>query len=129
MQQISDLGLTSLDGSISSTVDATGATPASIPTGAVDFNVPIPNPIPSSGVTIDVPTPPPRSGPSRPRAATSPCRAGTETDVTFNVGNGIGILDLHCSSYPNNILPSGLTDNTTFPPGLPIAPVIATAGR
>ncbi|HVA04822.1 MAG TPA: DUF6801 domain-containing protein [Acidimicrobiales bacterium] len=129
VQSASAIGLTSLDGTISSTVDAAGATPSSIPTGASAFDVPIPDPVTSSGVTIDVPSPALTVGPFTATSNNITLSVGTEIDVTFNDGAGIGTIDLHCSSYPNDILPSGLTDNVTFPPGLPASPVIATAGQ
>ncbi len=129
VQQISAIGLTSIVGTISSSIDATGATPSSIPTGAVPFDVPIPNPIPPSGVTIDVPSPTLTVGPFSATSSNITLTLGTATDVTFNDIAGIGTIDLHCSSYPNDLLPSGLTGNTTFPPGLPTSPVIAFAGQ
>ena len=52
---------------------------------------------------------------------------GTGSKPPFIDGAGIGLIDLHCRSYPNDTIPSGYTDTT--PPGLPISPVIATAGQ
>ncbi len=129
VQQISAIGLTSIVGTISTTIDATGATPSSIPTGAVAFDVAIPNPIPSTGVTIDVPSPTLSVGPFSATSSNITLSVGAQTDVTFNDIAGIGTIDLHCSEYPNDLLPSGLTGNTTFPPGLPTSPVIASAGQ
>ena len=56
-------GLTSLTGTLTTTVDATGATPSSISTGAMPFDIPIPSPVPASGVTLHVPSTPATVGP------------------------------------------------------------------
>ena len=44
------IGNTSLTGTATGTTDALGASPASIPTGPLTFDVPIPSPVPPSGV-------------------------------------------------------------------------------
>jgi hypothetical protein len=126
-QQAEAIGLTSLTGTISGTVDATGATPASIPTGAVAFNIPIPDPIPSAGMTLDVPSPPATVGPFTATGTDVTLSMDSGIDITFNDGPAAGLLDFHCSSYANDSIPqSGFTETT--PPGLTISPVIATTG-
>jgi len=118
-------GLTSLTGSLTTTIDATGATPASLSTGTVNFAIPLPNPVPPSGVTVSIP-----SVTVGPFTATSPniaLSAAPESQTMDIDGDGIGPISLHCSDYPNDSLPSGFTN--AMPPGLPISPVIATAGQ
>ncbi|HXQ63124.1 MAG TPA: hypothetical protein VN796_12380, partial [Acidimicrobiales bacterium] len=121
-------GLTSLTGTVDTTIDATGATPPSISTGPMAFDVPIPNPIPSSGVTLGVPSAPATVGPFTATSSNVTLSSNSESETTFQDGVGIGLLDLQCVSYANDSLPqSGFTNQT--PPGLPVSPVIATAGQ
>ena len=121
-------GLRSLTGTIETTVEATGATPPAISTGALTFDVPIPNPVPAAGVALQVPSSPATVGPFTATSTDITVSANTQTETTVLDGGGIGLLDLHCSSYANDSIPqSGFTDQT--PPGLPISPVIATAGQ
>ena len=118
-------GLTSLTGSLTTTIDATGATPASLSSGTVNFTIPLPNPVPPTGVTVSIP-----SVTVGPFSATSPniaLSAAPESQTMDIDGAGIGLISLHCSDYPNDSLPSGFTNDV--PPGLPISPVIATAGQ
>src|SRR5579862_1583167 len=118
-------GLTSLAGSLTTTIDATGATPASLSTGAVNFTIPLPNPVPPSGVMVSIP-----SVTVGPFTATSPniaLSAAPESQTMDIDGAGIGLISLHCSDYPNDSLPSGFTNDV--PPGVPISPLIATAGQ
>jgi hypothetical protein len=125
VQDAADTGLTSLTGTLTTTIDATGATPASISTGSVSFDIPIPDPIPSSGLAVTIP-----SVTVGPFTATSDNIALSSAPVSQTMdidGDGIGLISLHCSSYPNDTLPGGFTNDT--PPGVPISPVIATAGQ
>jgi len=118
-------GLGSLTGSLTTTIDAIGATPASLSTGTVNFTIPLPNPVPPSGVTVSIP-----SVTVGPFTATSPnvaLSAAPESQTMDIDGAGIGLISLHCSDYPNDSLPSGFTND--IPPGLPLSPVIATAGQ
>lgn len=128
VQSAEAAGLTSLTGTVDTTIEATGATPPSISTGPMPFDVPIPNPIPSSGVTLAAPSTPATVGPFTATSANITLSSGSETETTFQDGDGIGLLDLQCVSYANDSLPqSGFTNET--PPGLPISPVVATAGQ
>ncbi len=125
VQSAEATGLTSLTGSLTTTIDTTGATPASLSTGTVNFTIPLPNPVPPSGVMVSIP-----SVTVGPFMATSPniaVSAAPESQTMDIDGAGIGLISLHCSDYPNDSLPSGFTND--MPPGLPISPVIATAGQ
>jgi len=128
VQEAEAAGLTSLTGTIETTVDATGATPASISTGPMSFDVPIPNPVPASGVSLAVPSTPATVGPFTATSANISLSSNSESETTFQDAQGIGLIDLECVSYANDSLPqSGFTSES--PPGLPISPVIATAGQ
>ena len=124
VQAAAAIGNTSLTGSISATIDATGASPSSTGTGANAFSVPIPDPVPSTGLVITAPSPPVTVGPF----------TATGGDITLSVDPTIHItfddasdqLALTCSLYPNNTVPSGTTGQP--PPGIPVSPVVATTG-
>jgi hypothetical protein len=123
-QSAADTGLTSLTGSLTTTINATGATPSSLSTGPVPFSIPLPNPIPPSGVAIAIPAV--SVGPFT-ATSTNISLSSAPLSQTMDIdGAGIGLISLHCSSYPNNSLPGGFTSD--MPPGLPTSPVIATAG-
>jgi hypothetical protein len=127
VQDAEATGLTSLTGTLSTTIDATGATPSSLSTGSMAFDIPLPNPVPSSGVALDVPSTPATVGPFTATSSNITVSEDPVSNTTDIDGDGIGEIDLNCSSYPNDTLPSGFSNNT--PPGLPIATTIATAGN
>jgi len=127
VQDAAATGLTSLTGTLTTSVDATGATPPSISTGAMSFDIPIPNPVPASGITLQVPSTPATVGPFTATSSNITVSEAAVANTTDIDGDGIGLIALDCSSYPNDTLPSGFTSNS--PPGLPISPVIATAGQ
>ncbi|HTZ08943.1 MAG TPA: hypothetical protein VMB72_07715, partial [Acidimicrobiales bacterium] len=118
---------TTWSGSLEATVDATGATPATLSTGALGFSDQVPDPPPSDGVEMDAPSTPVDLGPFTATATASPVSlsVATTADLSLDVG-GIS-LTLSCSTYPNDSDPvSGITQGP--PPGLPVAPVIAVSG-
>ena len=51
------LGNSAITGDAVVKVDATGATPAAVSSGAIDIDAPIPSPVPASGLTFDLPSP------------------------------------------------------------------------
>jgi len=118
------LGTKAMRGTASAKVEATGATPLSIPTGTLHFDVPIPSPVPPAGLAVAFPATPGHVGPFTSSGGTVRVTAGTSTKITIVVAGSP--LDLVCSSYRNDALPSGIT--TGKPSGSPIAPVIATTG-
>ena len=116
---------TTWSGSLTATVDATGAEPATLPTGAVAFSSQVPSPAPSAGVVLDAPTSPVDIGPFTATAGAVSLALAPTTALDLDVG-GIA-LSLSCSSYPNDIVPvSGVARGPA--PGLPVSPVIAVAG-
>ncbi|MGH9917568.1 MAG: hypothetical protein ACRD6W_01645, partial [Nitrososphaerales archaeon] len=50
------LGNSAITGNATASVDASGATPAQISTGALSIDVPLPSPIPAGGVTLTLPS-------------------------------------------------------------------------
>jgi hypothetical protein len=125
VQSAEATGLTSLAGTLNTTIDATGATPSSLSTGPVAFSIPLPNPVPPSGVMVAIPAV--TVGPFTATSDNISLSSAPESQTMDIDGDNIGLIQLHCSSYPNDSLPGGFTNNT--PPGLPISPVIATAGQ
>jgi len=125
LQEAASVGNIAWKGTLQEKIDVTGATPASVPTGAMAFAVPIPNPVPPAGITVDEPSPPATFGPFTASSDNIAVLLSQQFSLTFDdAGNE---LDLKCAWYPNDALPeSGITQDT--PPGLPISPVIAAAG-
>ncbi len=62
-QAAAAVGNMSLSGTANAALTATGATPASMPTGGLVYDEPIPNPIPPSGLALAVPSSPVTIGP------------------------------------------------------------------
>jgi hypothetical protein len=116
------LGNTAIAGTVTAKVDATGATPASISTGALKFNVPIPSPVPPKGLLLAVPSKPKSIGPFTATASTVTVTSDKTLSVTLIISGSP--LALTCTDYPNNTLPSGIVSGPPTVP--PISPVIAT---
>jgi len=120
------LGNTAVMGSASSTVDATGATPASISSGTISFSVSIPSPIPSNGLTLELPASASSIGPFTATGGAIALSLASTSSLSVSVTPGSPPLSLSCKAYANNAIPtSGITTST--PPGSPISPQIATA--
>jgi len=127
VQAATAVGNTAISGTVTTTVDATGATPASQSTGAQPYDQSIPSPLPSSGLALSVPSSPLTVGPFTATGSAVALSLGSSISLTFSdVAIPSGFPPLQCSAYPNDAMPSGLA--TGLPPGLPISPVIATAG-
>jgi hypothetical protein len=119
------IGNTSITGSISATIDAAGASPATMGTGTDAFDVTIPNPVPPAGLTITVPAPSVTVGPFTATGGTVTMSVDPTIHITFDdAGNQLALV---CSLYPNDTLPSGTTGQQ--PPGLPVSPVITSTGQ
>ena len=128
VQAVTAVGNTSISGTASVTVAASGATPTSMPTGSLAYDQPIPNPVPSSGLALDVPSTPATIGPFTATSSNISLSLGSSITLTFSdVAFPSGLPPLECSAYPNDVMSSGLAQG--IPPGLPISPVIAEAGQ
>jgi hypothetical protein len=106
---VSSFGST-LSGTVSAQVVATGATPGSILTGTMNFNVPIP--VPLTALTLLVPATPISVGPFTSAGGVVSITSGMTMSLTLIVAGNP--LTLTCTAYPNNTLPSG---TTVSPPG------------
>jgi len=124
-QQAAAIGNTGLGGSLTTKLTASGATPTTLSTGSLAFDGTIPSPIPASGFTLQVPETPTNFGPFTATSSNVAISIPSTIQVVFDDA-GI-VITLNCAAYPNDSLPSGLTQQT--PPGLPIAPVVAFAGE
>jgi hypothetical protein len=116
------LGNSAITGDAVVRVDATGASPATVSSGDLAINVPIPSPVPASGLAFALPSPPGSVGPF----------TATGGDITLTIDPAITLtlvvsgsdLNLTCKPYPNNSEPTGIV--ATAPNTSPVAPVIAT---
>ena len=126
-QEAAAVGNQTISGTASVTIAATGATPASIPTGPLAYGQAIPNPIPPSGITLTEPSTPATVGPFTATSSNVALSLGSSISLTFNdAAFPEALPPLECSAYANDLMPSGLAQG--IPPGLPISPVIASAG-
>ena len=116
------LGNIDITGSGDTTIDASGATPASTPEGPLNFTVPLPQPIPSTGVTFAVPATGATVGPFT--ATSSTVTLSEDSSVSLSLLISGSDLNLECTSYPNDSAPSGIV--VSAPTVAPITPVIAT---
>jgi hypothetical protein len=115
----------SLAGSATAQVDASGATPATTSVGPLNFNLPFPSPIPDAGVTLSLPSTPQTVGPFTATSTAITMQEDSAASLSLEVAGSA--LTLTCTAYPDNsVTPSGIT---TSAPSVPsIAPVLAVAG-
>ncbi len=114
-----------LTGSANAQLDASGATPGTLPVPNLGINLTFPSPLPPNGVQLQVPSTPASEGPFTATSSGITIQQDSSTAITLIVSGAP--LPLTCTAYPNNdIATSGITTST--PTGNPIAPVIAVAG-
>src|SRR5579863_5763030 len=110
-----------LEGSAAPQVDVTGATPAILAFGPLNFDVPIPTPVPDGGLSVILPTTPQSVGPFIAMSSDIAIREDGRVGLRLRMSGSS--VDLTCTAYPNDaISPSGVT--TAPPSASPIAPVI-----
>ncbi|HTZ08389.1 MAG TPA: hypothetical protein VMB72_04910, partial [Acidimicrobiales bacterium] len=127
VQAATAVGNTAISGTVTTTVDATGATPSSQSTGSQPYDQSIPSPLPAAGLALSTPSSPLTVGPFTATSSAVTLSLGSSISLTFSdVAIPSGFPPLQCAAYPNDVMPSGFA--TGLPPGLPISPVIATAG-
>jgi len=114
----------SVSGTWSVGVEASGASPSSLPAQDLPFELAAPS-NPSSSLSIVAPPNPVTVGPFTATSTNIALTLTPTVDVTFNFAGSE--YTLTCTSYPNDVLPSGVTN--ALPPGAPISPTIATAGQ
>ena len=118
------LGNSSISGTATAQVDASGATPGDISVGPLDITVPIPSPVPMSGVALSLPGTAQTVGPFYATSSVVTIQEDSAASLTLDVSGAN--LTLTCSAYPNDSVATGIV--TSAPSGSPIAPVIAVAG-
>jgi hypothetical protein len=118
------LGNTDIGGTATATLDASGATPAQISTGTMNFDTPLPPIVPSSGVTLTVPSSAATIGPFT--ASGGVISIAEDASVQLDLIVSGSDLTLRCSAYADDSEPSGIVESS--PPGSPMSPVIATTG-
>jgi len=117
------LGNSAIVGSAVTKIDATGATPASIASGTLAINAPIPSPVPTTGLPLILPATPSSIGPFTASGGTITLTVDPTVQLTLVVSGSN--LNVTCKPYPNNAAPTGIT--STAPTGSAASPVIATA--
>ncbi len=113
-----------LSGTADAQLDASGATPATLPVKGQMINLTFPSPIPSAGVPLQVPATPATEGPFTATGSAITIQEDSSVSLTLMVSGAP--LPLTCTAYPDNATTSGL--NPPAPSGNPISPVIAVAG-
>lgn len=117
------LGNTSLAGSAQVSVDATGATPATIATPKISFSESLAPPLPANGVALNLPSPSSTIGPFT--ASGGPIKITEDPHASLTLIVSGNPLTLTCTAYPNNAAATGIT--MTTPAGAATPPVIASA--
>lgn len=116
------LGNTSIAGTLKTAFDVTGSRPALKQNHRRTFNVPIPANVPESGLVVVVHFPQMTVG--RVQKGTTQITIFQHPQMRLTMTISGSRLRLNCLTYPNNAVPSGITDSA--PSGAPVAPMIAT---
>jgi len=117
------LGNTSISGTATTQLDATGATPATLSSGALSFDTPIPSPVSTDGIELVLPSPATSVGPFTATGGAISIQEDASASLTLEVSGNA--LALTCTAYADDSVPTGIT--TSAPTGLPVDPVIAGA--
>jgi hypothetical protein len=117
------LGNSAIAGTAVTKIDATGATPASIPSGNLVINAPLPSPVPSTGITLNLPSPASTVGPFT--ATGGAVTLTVDPAITLTLVVSGSNLTLTCKPYPNNSAATGIV--SAAPTSATASPVIATA--
>ncbi len=116
------LGNSSITGSATLKVDATGATPASVAAPPVTINAPIPSPVPATGVTLVLPATPGSVGPFTASGGAISLTVDPAVSLTLVVSGSN--LTLTCTPYPNNSATTGIV--SAAPTAAKASPVITS---
>jgi len=117
------LGNSAIAGSATADVNATGATPASISTGAMSFSATIPSPVPSTGLELVIPPAASTVGPFTASGGPITITEGSQAHLSILISGSK--LNLTCTGYPNDSAPTGIA--VTGPVANPESPTIATS--
>ncbi len=116
------LGNSSIAGSATLKVDATGATPASVAAPPITINAPIPSPVPATGLSLTLPSTPGTVGPFTASGGAISLTVDPAIGLSLNVSGST--LTLTCTPYPNNSATTGIVQNA--PTAAKASPVIAS---
>ncbi len=117
------LGNSSITGSATLKVDATGATPASVAAPPIAINSPIPSPVPATGLSLVLPSTAGTVGPFTASGGSISLTVDPAIGLTLVVSGSN--LNLTCTPYPNNSSATGIV--SAAPTAAKASPVIATA--
>jgi hypothetical protein len=117
------LGNSAIAGTAVTKIDATGATPASIPSGNLVINAPLPSPVPAAGINLNLPAPAATIGPFTASGGAITLTVDPAIQLTLVVSGSN--LNLTCKPYPNNTTASGIVTGT--PTAAAASPVIASS--
>lgn len=119
------LGNSDINGTSTSQIDASGASPTSASTGTATFDVPIPSPVPARGMELAFPNPAETVGPFTASEPQISITQDKDTTLTLNVSGST--LALNCIAYKNNSAATGIVSSA--PSTKPIFPVIAAVTK
>lgn len=120
------LGNTSISGNAVVQLDATGATPGTLKSSALNFSEPLPpsgQSVPASGIALNVPSPAGSIGPFTASGGAVTVAVDKAATLTLEVSGSP--LTLTCTAYPNNSVASGITK--AAPTAASVSPTVATA--
>lgn len=112
-----------IQGTATSSLDATGATPSSLAVPAITINTPIPDGG-QNGVPLALPTSPSSVGPFTATGSTITIAQDQKAGLTLMLGGSP--IPTTCTAYPNNSNPTGLQTASAPVSGTPMSPTIAT---
>jgi len=125
VEALAALGATEATGSMESSIDVSKARPASQQEMAT-YSSPIPSSPTGNPLPVSAPASPTTVGPFKATSSRIVVKAASQMTMILDVVEGSTPLTMDCQAYPNNTLPTGITNQA--PSGSPIAPVIAKSG-
>jgi len=125
VEALAALGATEATGSMQSSIDVSKARPASQQELAT-YSSPIPSSPTGNPLPVSAPASPTTVGPFKATSSRIAVKEASQMTLILDVVEGSTPLTMDCQAYPNNTLPTGVTNQT--PSGSPVAPVIAKSG-
>jgi hypothetical protein len=120
-QAMAVLGNTAIVGTATTAIDASGATPAALSSGAMSFDVPIPKSVPAAGVIVELPSQAATIGPFTSAGNVSIVQ---NTTVKLALSVSGNTLTMDCTAFPNDGLATGIA--STPPSSKPISLLLGT---
>lgn len=116
---VAALGNSDISGTVTTQIDASGASPSKSSGQTTSFDVPIPSPVPDQGLTIALPAT--TVGPFT--ASGDDIKVSQDQTMTMTWDISGSVLHVHCSAYPNHSAATGIAVRRPY--GRPTSPVIA----